>query len=100
MNEDRIIAFLQNADEDPLLKDQISEILAGPVEHIPEELARLSATSKTPFTADEFRAILQLKDLSENELADVAGGYGARMYHDYDRNDKRDIWERIVARFK
>lgn len=101
MNEASIKAFLQRADQDPLLKNQVTEILAGPAEQIPERLAQLSATSEAPFTAEEFRASFQDKNLSESELTNIAGGGPGMLFdRDYDHNDKRGFWERVVDRFK
>lgn len=100
MNEDRIKAFLQRADQDPALNNQVTEILVGPTEQIPEKLAQISATSETPFTADEFRASFKEKKLSDAELADIAGGGpGMRMKRTIDRNETRSPCQIILDKY-
>jgi len=98
MNESRIENFLQKAEQDPLLRNQVQEILAGPPELIAEKLAHLSVRSETPFTADEFQARVKDRAVSEDELADIAGGIHPRTPPHSDPN-KKSNWDKLLDLF-
>lgn len=82
MSTENIRAFFTAAEANPQVKQQINELGDASPEAAAQFLARLSAGTGHPFTAEEFLAATQKKDaeLSEEEIAGVAGGRRSGEY--------------------
>lgn len=78
MSDQNVSAFFDSAKADSALQQRIKSVTGDSLPAIAATLAALSRETSTPFTAEEFLARAQPlsdADLSDQELADVAGGF-------------------------
>lgn len=78
MSTDNIRTFLDKASTDSALQARVAAAYAAAQQSTAAGLAQLAAEAGTPFTAEEFLTF-QKAELSEQDLAGVAGGVGAGL---------------------
>lgn len=94
MSKENIIAFLETAKNTPTLQEQIGAIYREAKKSTAEGLAKLSADSGTPFTAEEFLAASRgaQGELSEAQLEGVAGGAGVPDFESFLHDNELMRW--------
>jgi predicted ribosomally synthesized peptide with nif11-like leader len=74
VSTENIQAFLEKADQEPLLNGHVRAALDGSPEAVAVEFSRLAAEAGIPFGADEFSAYARAQSIDDAELDNVAGG--------------------------
>lgn len=89
MSKENIVTFFEATKNNAELQQKIGAIYAAATKATAEGLAKLSAESATPFTAEEFLAARSAQgELSEGQLEGVAGGAGVPDFESFLHDDE------------
>lgn len=100
MSGQNIQSFFERVESNPELQTKVMEIHRAAARTVAEGFAALGAESGVPFTVEEFLEVSSAldKEISESEMAGVAGGLSLASEHSSDDADASSRKSPEVAR--